>query len=566
MQNTYMMVRFAKLLAMAAAIFFGLADMPQCLAEGTNDVASSTDQLHEHSLPAVGERIPSSGYDSAKPDCGMHAAKVFDAPISGLTRVGQLRIPHAREIPESSSASIGFEGLDRMLFDATPDVYARLGACGVKRARVQTMWSRFETEKGKFDFGELDAIVDSLLAQGIRPWFCVCFGNVLYMQGCYTKAAIGCMPFYYGDECRLAWFRYVRELARRYKGKVREWEIWNECNIAQFWQPRSPNAVDYIELVKLTGGIIRAEVPDAKIGGCTSCPGVGDWERAFFEAGGGKHIDFWCGHAYGLVPESYRGQQQVATLGEEPNFVHEMAWVRNFFDTHGAKHVELWQGESGFPSWFPKGHWLFPKGVCQEGWQSQSNQAKWLLRRWLTDRRAGIAVSSFYQASDIVRRYSMGVTTRPHPAEHGVLNGWTHEPKMSYFALGHYNAIFATATYDSTTAVRLSPEEDASVKTLAFAMRCNRGKGTAATYFVYYTPFDISQSYTGHVYAARTDAVLTVSRQCALRDPVLVDMLRGGVYAVSYRSDQDDTVVYFGLPLTDYPLVLTERTSIELKY
>lgn len=521
--------------------------------------------VREHGLPAVGERIPSSGYDPAKPDCGMQAAKVFDAPIAGLTKIGHLRVPQAREIPESSSASIGFEGLDRLLFDASPDVYARLGACGVKRARVQTMWSRCETEKGRFDFGELDAVVDGLLAQGIRPWFSVGFGNVLYMQGCYTKAAVGCVPLYYGDECRSAWCRYVRELARRYKGKVREWEIWNECNSAQFWQPRAPNAADYVELVKLTGEIIRTEIPDAKIGGCSSSMDMRDWERAFFEAGGGKHIDFWCGHAYGLVPERFRSLQQAATRGKEPDFVRELACVRNYLDAHGARHVALWQGESGFPSWFHKGHWLFPKGVCQEGWQSQANQAKWLLRRWLTDRRADIAVSSFYQASDIVRRYSMGMTTRPHPAEHGVLNGWTHEPKMSYFALGHYNALFATAVPEANVSVCLSPEEDAGVKAWAFALRCNRREGDATTRFVYYAPFDISQSYTGCVYTARTDAVLTIPRYCAPQDPVLVDLLRGGVYAVSSRSDRNGDVAYSGLPLTDYPLVLTERTSLELK-
>ncbi len=153
---------------------------------------------------------------------GLSAAKVFGAPIAGLTKVGQLRIPSAREIPETSSASIGFEGLDRKLFNPTDDLYAKLGASGVKRARVQTMWSRCETEKGRFDFSVLDEIVDNLLAQGIRPWFSVSFGNTRYMKGCYTKAAVGCVPLYYGEECRAAWIRYVGELAKRYRGKVPE--------------------------------------------------------------------------------------------------------------------------------------------------------------------------------------------------------------------------------------------------------------------------------------------------------------------------------------------------------
>lgn len=520
-------------------------------------LAALTLKGNSESLPAIGERIPASGYESSKPDCGLVSAKVFDAPIPSLKKIGTIRVPHAREVSEASSASIGFEGLDRLLFDATPDVYEKLGACGVKRARVQTMWSRCEKEKGKFDFSELDAVVNGLSAQGIRPWFSVGFGNVLYMSGCYTKAAVGCVPLYYGEECRAAWCRYVRELARRYRGKVSEWEIWNECDLRNFWRPNEPNALEYIKLVKLTGGIIREEIPEAKIGGCTSSCGLQDWGRAFFENGGGKLIDFWCFHAYGPVPERYRGEQQVATKGEEPDFAREHAWIRNYLDTHGAKHVAVWQGESGFPSWFPKDHWLYPKGVCQEGWQSQANQAKWLLRRWLTDRRAGFAVSSFYQTSDIVRRYSMGETSRSHPAEHGVLNGWTHEPKMSYFALGHYNALFATAKADPSVSVVVTPEKDAGVKPLAFAMRgCGGG---SARCFVYYAPFDFSLSYTGKVYEPRTDATVSVPRDCAFKDTVLVDPLRGGVYAVGSAAVRGDAVVYSGLPLTDYPLVLTDR-------
>lgn len=511
-------------------------------------------------LPAVGERIPSSGYDPAKPDCGLSAARIFDAPIPGLTKIGRLRVPHARDVPGTSSASIGFEGLDRGLFDATPDVYARLGASGVKRARVQTMWSRCEMEKGVFDFSELDAVVDGLLAQGISPWFSVGFGNVLYMSGCYTRAAVGCMPLYYGDECRAAWCRYVQALARRYRDKVNEWEIWNECDLAQFWQPHAPNAADYIELLRLTGGIIRKELPAAKIGGCASGMGIGNWERAFFEAGGGQYIDFWCGHAYGLVPEHFRGVWQVTAAGEEPDFIREVAWVRNYLDSHGAGHVALWQGESGFPSWFHKNHWLFPEGVCQDGWQSQANQAKWLLRRWLTDRRAGIAVSSFYQTCDIVRRYSMGTMSRPHPAEHGILNGWTHEPKMSYFALGYYNALFATAAYAPEVAVRMTPTEDAGVRTLAFTMR--RSSAAGALCFVYYASFDFSRSYSGTSYSARTDATLAVPRDCAPENPVLVDLLRGGVYGVGNVERGDAVVTYSALPLVDYPLVLAERGDV----
>ena len=518
-------------------------------------------EFRVHGLPAFGAKLPASGADPTKPDCGMTAAKVFDAPIAGLEKVGELKIPTSKEVPDESTASIGFEGLDRKLFEPTPAVYERLGAMGVKWARVQTMWSRCEPQKGVYDFSVLDDVVDRLTAQGIRPWFSVTFGNVNYMKGCYTKAAVGCVPLYYGEECRTAWCRYVRELAKRYRGKVTHWEIWNEPNIPSFWQPKSPNAADYLELVKLTGGVIREEIPDAKIGGCTSSSGLAEWEQTFFKLGGAKAIDFWCCHAYGRVPEAYRHSQAVARVDPKRSFVVAQRAVRKIIDENGGRHVEIWQGEAGYPSWFHKDHWLFLKGVCQHGWQSQANQAKWLLRRFLTDRRAGFARTSFYQAADISRLYSMATITRPHPAEHGVLNGWTYEPKKSYFALGHYNALFATAHVDETVPVKVTPETDAESPVQAVAFRTAEG----ALRFVYYVPTDYGETYVGKGYQARTDATLTVPAAVAPKEPVLVDLLRGGVYVVRNIEKGDATVSYTSLPLVDYPLALMDRAAVALK-
>lgn len=520
------------------------------------------DSIGRAMLPAFGEPIPATGYDPKKPDVGMASARVFDAPIAGLEKIGRLRIPSSREMPAESNASVGFEGLDRKLFNATDSIYEKLGACGVKRARVQTMWSRCEPEKGRYDFSVLDEVVSKLEAQGIIPWFCVSFGNVNYMTNCYAKSAVGCAPIYYGPECRAAWLRFVGELAKRYRGRVKEWEIWNEPNIDHFWQPRKPSAKDYLELVKITGAAIRAQHPKARIGGTSASPGILEWHREFFDLGGAKEIDFFCTHAYSQVPEKLRHSQREIPRDGEPDYVLDMAGVRRFIDERGGRHVEIWQGESGFPSWFPKGHWLFPKGTCQEGWQSQANQAKWLLRRWLTDRRAGLAISSFYHASDITRHYSMGHTTQSHPAEHGLLNGWTHEPKMSYYAMGHYNALFATAKIDAGVDVRVSPAKDQGVKLLACAFRNSAG----TPIFVYYAPFNFAQSYKGEgkgfTYVPRTDAEVSVPSALAPKAAVLVDMLRGGVYSISGRRESDGVVTFTNLPVVDYPLAIVGRGEI----
>ncbi len=508
--------------------------------------------------PWFGAKIPGTGEKPGAADCGMSAARIFDAPVAGLEKIGSLAVPKSSDMPESSNASIGFEGLDRGLFEPGP-CYDKLAAAGVKWARVQTMWSRCERQRGAYDFSVLDGVVDNLARRGIRPWFTVTFGNTLYMTNCYTGAAVGCVPTLYGEECRAAWCAFVRELAKRYRGKVTHWEIWNEPNLPQFWQPTKPNAAQYLELVKLTGGVIRSEIPDAKIGGTTASAALGGWERTFFDLGGAKHIDFWCGHAYGCVPERFRHHQKIADESTD-DYVAVLRDMRRFVDSKGGKHVEIWQGESGFPSWFPAGHWLYPKGVCKEGWQSQANQAKWLLRRYLTDRRAGIARSSFYQTADISRHYSMATTTQKHPAEHGILNGWTYEPKMSYYAFSHWNAVFAASKCDESASAKLDVPSGAGAKTFTAVFRMADG----TPFVAYYAGFDFSFAYVGKCYTARTDAVLSVPAALAPKDPVLVDMLRGGVYAVSAFKAEGDTVAFSRLPLVDYPLVLAERASVKL--
>ena len=90
---------------------------------------------------------------------------------------------------------------------------------------------------------------------------------------------------------------------------------------------------------------------------------------------------------------------------------------------------------------------------------------------------------------------------------------------------------------------------------MATAFRAANG----APLFLYYTAFDFSGAYTGTCYTARCDAKLMVPAALAPKDPVLVDMLRGGVYAVA-----SDRVTFANLPLVDYPLVLTDRSAVKL--
>ena len=187
-----------------------------------------------------------------------------------MQHIGKLKTYTSEEI-ENSYISIGFECLDRDLFNAEK-CYAPLAQTGVKHARVQTGWAKCEKQKGIYDFTWLDNVVDNLLCRGILPWFNVGYGNPIYMPDVTNPTAVGCVPLYYGDECLQAWKNFLRALTEHYKGRVTHYEIWNEADGRNFWYPSTANPDEYAKLIALSADVILSVYPKAKIGGNISAP------------------------------------------------------------------------------------------------------------------------------------------------------------------------------------------------------------------------------------------------------------------------------------------------------
>ena len=84
--------------------------------------------------------------------------------------------------------------------------------------RLQSGWAKCEPKKkGRYEFAWLDHHVDGLIELGIHPWMCLCYGNPLYTDGGKDLNAR-----LFGDGPIMdAWLKYVQQVVRRYKGKVR---------------------------------------------------------------------------------------------------------------------------------------------------------------------------------------------------------------------------------------------------------------------------------------------------------------------------------------------------------
>jgi beta-glucosidase/6-phospho-beta-glucosidase/beta-galactosidase len=131
--------------------------------------------------------------------------------------IGRIRPRAARDI-SSSRWSVGAETLDHG-FGVYASYKAYLGPLGAKSIRLQAGWARCEPRPGVYDWGWLDAVVDDALAQGVRPWLQLSYGNPVYSGGGDTGLGGG---FPSSPEALAAWDRWVRAIVQHYGDRVHQ--------------------------------------------------------------------------------------------------------------------------------------------------------------------------------------------------------------------------------------------------------------------------------------------------------------------------------------------------------
>jgi polysaccharide biosynthesis protein PslG len=445
----------------------------------------------------------------------------------GLATIGKIA-PRASLAINASPLSIGFETLDRKVFEPEK-TYAHLAALGVKWARCQTGWARTERSKGEYDFAWLDGVVDSLLKIGVQPWFNFGYGNKLYTPEAKTEYAVGFVPLY-TPEARAAWVKYTQTIAERYRTRVRHWEIWNEPNIPNFWQPTKPNPADYVELVKITVPEIRRRVPNAVIVGGSLAGMPIDYLEQCLEAGLAEYVDKISYHPYRPVPEA--------------NYEAEVRALRGLLARYKPG-LELWQSENGAPS---------ANGGCcalaNFDW-NETRQAKWLLRRLLTDLSLKLEVTSYFHTVDLVNYTSQDQASTMTNYK-GVLHGTTYTPKPSYFAYQNLCGLFDAETKTADFIIRSAGVQDEQVFAASFIRR-------GAPLFVRWQPVSLQQDKP----LRRSYVELWSGKSAKMAEPVLVDLLSGQVYKTGKATFSDGWWKIENLPLTDYPLIVTDKSVVQ---
>jgi hypothetical protein len=121
---------------------------------------------------------------------------------------------------------------------------------------------------------------------------------------------------------------FLNALAKRYKGKIHAYEIWNEPNLAREWANQPPNPVQYTALLKAAYQAIKAEDPKALVisaglapttaSGAIAMPDI-DFIKGMYKAGAAKYFDLLGAHGAGYKAPPDASPDDVA---KDPQLNH----------------------------------------------------------------------------------------------------------------------------------------------------------------------------------------------------------------------------------------------------
>jgi hypothetical protein len=238
-------------------------------------------------------------------------------------------------------------------------------------------WAQLEPERGKWDFSRLDRYVamaritnvEILLPLAITPRW----------ASARPDEASAYRPGNAAEPARIEdWQNYVTMLGQRYKGKVRQYEIWNEPS------DRSHYTGDVDALVRLTCEayrILKEIDPGIIIASPASAGGGGHiaYLDRFLAAGGKNCVDVVAHHFY--------------VFRQPPEAMLPLIRdVRAVMKKNGVGNLPLWNTETGW--WIANGDGTPDQQmIAKGGWKKLSLEREagdYLLHALLLARAAGV--------------------------------------------------------------------------------------------------------------------------------------------------------------------------------
>jgi len=435
---------------------------------------------------------------------------------------------------------LGAETLDRDFADYE-QYKAFIAPLGIKRLRMQAGWNKTEKVLGRYDFAWLDRIIDDAHARGFKPWLQTSYGNVLYPGGGGANLGAG-MPV--SPEALAAYDRWVTALVTRYKGKVQDWEVWNEPNFGDNTTNTPEMTADFNIR---TAEIIKRIQPEARISGLALGHHNQRFVARFFKrlADQGKFdlFDNMTYHNYVYNPDSDH---------------HETGELRRELEKYTTR-VRLRQGENGAPSAGGTG-----RGALWDHDWTELSQAKWNTRRMLGTLGQDIEMSVF---GLVEMNYTFGPINRLNFK--GILKSDASlrviRPKTAYYAIQNVTSVFDNSlqrikglehTHNIDSGASPNLYSHTTDRKLQFFGYRHTGTGKQV-----YTVWDGESVPTNDIAVRLQDIQITGGD---FDQPVWVDIITGAVHEIpaSQWSRKGNTFSFKGIPVYDAPILIADKSLV----
>ncbi|MBI5821496.1 MAG: beta-galactosidase [Verrucomicrobia bacterium] len=436
---------------------------------------------------------------------------------SGLKQIGVIKPRAANEIP-GSNWTLGCETLDRDFADYQ-QYKEYIVPLGIKTIRMQGGWAKTEKVKGTYDFTWLDTVIDDARGRGLNILLETDYGNTIYKGGGGADLAGG---FPTSEEALAAWDRWVEAMAKHYKGKVRDWAMWNEPDINKKHKPEDIAAFNI-----RTAEIIKRVIPNARIAGLSLASSnpklLESCLKALAEKGKVDLFHWFIYHGYEFNPDSsYQKVEELkATLAK-----------------YSTK-AKMRQGENGCPS-----ETATKFALSNHPWTEYS-QAKWDLRRMLGDlghdvESAVFTVCDFNHTGREINRK-------------GLLRA-TADKKVEKIKLAYYAVQNTVAVFDNTLERVKQPAVGVMYDkgTASFAYRNKKtGQALVAIWDNSGVPDD----------AFATRPAQVVVKNLTIKEPVWVDLISGRVYEIPTDRivKAAGFTIFKDIPFYDAPVLIAEK-------
>ena len=158
---------------------------------------------------------------------------------------------------------------------------------------------------------------------------------------------------------------FAGQLATRYRGKVRYYQIWNEPNLFGEWGGRPPDPAEYLAMLRAVGQAIRAADPDARIVLAGLAPTIETgpdnlsdllFLRTLYQLGAKGDFDVAASMSYGL----WTGPRDPRIDDQRVNFPRAVLWREAMLE-FGDAQTPVWAAEYGWMS-LPAG-WTGEPGI-----------------------------------------------------------------------------------------------------------------------------------------------------------------------------------------------------------